>query len=113
MNLLLSLFNYYGINLDEPSLPLAVFLSGHIFLFTIVSVISFVNLAVYFIILQVSDTKIVLKFIENKNYLKKIISFYKKTTIFTISIEIIFFILANYFTLNLCFIVINGYYKIL
>jgi len=109
----LFLFDKFGININDPNIPVEVLLSIYVLLFIAISILSFANLLVYFTILQISDTNLVLNFIKDKKFLIKIVNFYKKMSILTISIEIIFFIIANGYIIKLCFLIVNNYFNLI
>jgi hypothetical protein len=59
---IVDIFNYLGINLNDPSIPPIVLLSLSVFILCSVALLSFLNILFYFLVLFFIDTE----FIKNK-----------------------------------------------
>lgn len=105
------ILDFLGIDLSDPNIPTEVLLSLSILFLTIVSVLCFINLMCYFIILRISDTEMVQNYIKDKRFLFKMVNFYKKISIWTIAYEIVFYIFVNYYIIYICFKISNNYIK--
>lgn len=70
-------------------------LSLMVFIFSIICLLSFINVLIYFLVLLYSDkSKFILNLSEQKPWIKRFLNLYKQSRISFIITEIIFFILS-------------------
>lgn len=76
---------------------------------TFISVLSFVNIGFYIFSIYMSESNFVLKKIEDYEFLKKFLNYYKKSRIGFIIFEVILFLFCQGCITIMCFQVLGSY----
>lgn len=108
--ILIELLKYLGINIYDNSTPPEVIYALCIMLLSIMSVICFFNLLIYFIVLFALDSKYIQDKIDGFKKLQKIINLYKNTRIYFILFEVLLFIWLNGIIILTSYKIVSSYY---
>ena len=104
----------YGVDLYDPNLPPVVGMCLVLLVLSICSILCFLNIVFYFIVLFSFETEFIKNIIKNYKLLGKIIRFYRNSSYYFIGLEIILFLYINSIILDICFnIVYDNYSKLL
>jgi hypothetical protein len=115
---LLEILKNWGIDIFDSSTPPLVGFALCILILSVLSVLCFINIVFYFVVLLIIDSKFVTDKI-NKNgaiwagwgkIITKIINFYKQTRPILIVIEILIFIWINQIIIYSCYRLVSAYY---
>lgn len=112
---LLEILKNWGIDIYDSSTPPFVLFALCILILSVLSVLCFINIIFYVIMLLIVDSKYVTDKI-NKNgmatpeILKKFVNFYKQTRPILIVFEILLFIWVNEMIISSCYRVVSEYY---
>uniref|UniRef100_UPI0030FF37FB hypothetical protein n=1 Tax=Singerocybe alboinfundibuliformis TaxID=1346812 RepID=UPI0030FF37FB len=108
---ILEILKNYGVDLYDSNTPPVVLLCLIIIILVILSILCFLNIMFYFVVLFSVEREYVQNIITKYKLLGKIIKFYHKTSYLFIGIEIIFFIWINSIIFYICFNIVYGYYS--
>ena len=111
---LLEFLKNLGINLsDTDNVPFEVFFSTNILILCTVSMFCVINIIIYLLVIKSIDT-VAETYIQSKiiNYsiVRKILNFYKKTSMTFIVVEFSFILYIHCFIFHSCYRIISAYY---
>ena len=111
---LLEFLKNLGINLSNTdNVPFEVFFSTNILILCTVSMFCVINIIIYLLVIKSIDT-VAEPYIQSKtiNYsiVRKILNFYKKTSMTFIVIEFSFILYIHCFIIHSCYRIISAYY---
>nr|YP_010697859.1 hypothetical protein P1Q01_mgp06 [Phellinidium ferrugineofuscum]WCF76820.1 hypothetical protein [Phellinidium ferrugineofuscum] len=105
---IIAFLKYLGIhvNVNEFSSPILLFACS-ILIMSILALIIFIQIILYFAIKHITDDKVLLDKISKYTLLFKIFNMYRQTSIFFILFEVLLFLYSMGIIIWLCFSVIN------
>ena len=108
INLILKLLGL-DVVLDDETSPFLVFVSG-IFCMSLITLLSFINILIYTVILYITEHKLFLDKINKYPFLVKVIGYYRKTRLSFLIIEVLFFTFSLLAIIYLSYKGICAYY---
>ena len=108
---LLEFLKNLGINLsDTDNVPFEVFFSTNILILCTVSMFCVINIIIYLLVIKSIDTEYIQSKIINYSIVRKILNFYKKTSMTFIVVEFSFILYIHCFIFHSCYRIISAYY---
>ena len=109
---LLEILKNWGIDIFDSTTPPNVIFAVCIMILSVLSVLCFINILFYFVVLLIVDSQFVTDKINKigSKILNKIVKFYKQTRPTLIVFEILLFIWLNEIIISSCYRIISAYY---
>jgi hypothetical protein len=100
----IEILNFLGLNLDPNPNPLVLVISAILF-FSLLILLSVVNISIYLLSLYVLDNKLTFlnKYITKYPIIKRILIYYRNSKILFIIIEFFILVLSNLAIISICY----------